>query len=132
MTPIGQTVATSFAIVALIALARCGNEARAQQPGPGDFGFKHDLHHDWYQHLKQPHTGVSCCNGTTPDAPGDCRPTKAYKVGNVWRALIDGEWVNVPPQTVIPSDQSHEPYQAHVCASRYGQIWCFIEKQGGT
>jgi hypothetical protein len=116
--------------LAVLAFGAMVDVAYGQQPG--DFGYRHDLHHDWYQHLKQPATGVSCCNGTTPDAPGDCRPTKAYKVGDTWKALLDGEWVTVPPQTVIPSDQSHEPYQAHICASRYGQIWCFIEKQGGT
>lgn len=104
----------------------------AQQPGPGDFGYRHQLHHDWYKDLKQPHTGASCCNGTTADAPGDCRPTKAYKVGDQWKALLDGEWVSVPYNVVIRSDKSHEPYQAHICATRYGLIYCFIEKQGGT
>ena len=105
---------------------------RAQQPGPGDFGYRHQLHHDWYKDLKQPGTGYSCCNGTTPDQPGDCRPTRGYKVGNKWRALLEGQWVDVPPEVVIPADQSHEPYQLHICASRSGLIYCLIEKQGGT
>ncbi len=106
---------------------------RAQQPGPGDFGFRHDLHHDWYKDLKQPgNPYASCCSGTEPGVPGDCRPTKAYKIGDRWRALLDGEWVMVPPDVVLPSSFNKEPYQASICANKYRLIYCFIEKEGGT
>lgn len=101
-------------------------------PGPGDFGFRHDLHHDWYKDLKQPGTSHSCCNGTAPGTPGDCRPTRAYKKGDQWMALIDGKYYPVPSRVVLPSRHSLEPYQAHVCASKARVIYCFIEKEGGT
>ena len=32
----------------------------------GTHGQGHAESHDWYQELKQPGTGYSCCNGTPP------------------------------------------------------------------
>ena len=126
-----QTILVSFAIVALIALARCGNEPRAQQPGPGDFGFHHHLHHDWYSN-KFNRIGRSCCNGTTADKPGDCRPTRAYKQGDTWFALVDGEYKPVPDYAIMPDGSNEEPFQASVCANQFSkEIDCFFKKEGG-
>ena len=44
----------------------------------GHRGESHAENHDWYQELKQPGTGLSCCNGTVNGVEGDCRPTRAY------------------------------------------------------
>jgi hypothetical protein len=41
-------------------------------------------------------------------------------------------WTDVPPNLVIPSSKSREPYQAHICATRSRMIYCFVEKEGGT
>lgn len=124
-------------VVTLAALFSYNSEA---QLGPGDFGFHHHENHDWYKDLTAPKTGWSCCNGTSEDSSvvGDCRPTKAYKVGDTWMALIDGEWYPVPQDIIIKSDKNHEPYQAHICASKSRNamgvpyMYCFIEKEGGT
>ena len=68
----------------------------------GHHGQGHAENHDWYQGLKQPGTGFSCCNGTANGVEGDCRPTRAYlnDDGN-WYALLDGNWVPVPPRVVL-------------------------------
>src|SRR6185369_2821044 len=116
--------------------------AHAQQPG--DHGFQHGRNHDWYKDLKQPGTAASCCNGDSPEKEGDCRPTRAFRIvegqrcggypalPGQWCAFIDGFWTPIPFSRVLTSDNSKEPYIAHVCASRSGVIYCFIEKEGGT
>jgi hypothetical protein len=45
----------------------------------GHHGQGHAENHDWYQELKQPGTGFSCCNGTINGVEGDCRPTRAAR-----------------------------------------------------
>jgi hypothetical protein len=45
----------------------------------GHHGQGHAESHDWYQELKQPGTGFSCCNGTVNGVEGDCRPTAAAR-----------------------------------------------------
>lgn len=91
----------------------------------GIHGQGHAQNHDWYQQLKQPGTGYSCCNGTANGIEGDCRPTRAY-IGDdgIWRALIDGRWVSVPPRVVL-KDLAPDG-RSHICASRSGLIYCFL------
>lgn len=104
---------------------------RAQQPGPGDFGYHHQLHHDWYKD-KFNRIGRSCCNGTTADQPGDCRPTKAYIRDGQWFALVDGEYRPVPDHAIMPRGSNHEPFQFSVCANKYTkEIDCFFEQESG-
>jgi len=96
----------------------------------GHHGNGHAQNHDWYQQLKQPGTGYSCCNGTMTSPQGttiegDCRPTRAYMGDDgVWRALIDGKWVTVPPRVVL--QQLAPDGRSHICASRSGLIFCFL------
>ena len=96
---------------------------------PGDargrHGEGHAENHDWYQGLKQPGTGFSCCNGTTNGVEGDCRPTRAYlnDDGN-WYALLDGNWIPVPPRVVLK--QLAPDGSSHICASKSGLIYCFL------
>ena len=85
--------------------AAVGLRSHAQVPaddrGLGQHGQGHAEHHDWYKELKQPGTGFSCCNGTINGIEGDCRPTRAYVTDDgTWRAMIDGQWVLVPPRVV--------------------------------
>jgi hypothetical protein len=91
----------------------------------GRHGQGHAENHDWYQQLKQPGTGFSCCNGTTNGIEGDCRPTRAYlnDDGN-WYALLDGRWVPVPPRVVLK--QLAPDGSSHICASKSGLIYCFL------
>ena len=88
-------------------------------------GQGHAENHDWYQELKQPGTGFSCCNGTANGVEGDCRPTRAYlnDDGN-WYALLDGNWVPVPPRVVLK--QLAPDGSSHICASKSGLIYCFL------
>jgi hypothetical protein len=91
----------------------------------GHHGHGHAENHDWYKELKQPGTGYSCCNGSSNGVEGDCRPTRAFLGDDgMWHALIDGEWVIVPPRVVL---QSLAPDgNSHICASRSGLIYCFL------
>lgn len=94
----------------------------------------HTQNHDWYQHLKQPGTGFSCCNGSV-ESGGDCRAVRARRDENgQWYADLDGTGQNmtpVPPRVVLHPSQNQQPFQAHVCASKSGMIYCFLEPQGG-
>src|SRR5258708_3130958 len=79
-----RCVLSVFACASLL----IGTVALAQD---GHHGRGHAERHDWYQQLKQPGTGFSCCNGTTNGIEGDCRPTRAYLGDDgTWRAPIDG------------------------------------------
>jgi len=85
----------------------------------------HVQNHDWYQELKQPGTGLSCCNGTTNGIEGDCRPTRAYlNDDGQWYALLNGRWVPVPPRVVLK--QLAPDGSSHICASKNGMIYCFL------
>ena len=91
----------------------------------GHHGQGHAEHHDWYQQLKQPGTGFSCCNGTTNGVEGDCRPTRAYlNDDGSWYAFLDGRWVPVPPRVVLK--QLAPDGRSHICASKSGLIYCFL------
>lgn len=93
--------------------------------GDGWHGQGHAENHDWYQQLKQPGTGYSCCNGTTNGVEGDCRPTRAYlNDDGQWYAQVDGRWVLVPPRVVL--QQLAPDGRSHICASKSGMIYCFL------
>jgi hypothetical protein len=112
----------SRSVVSIFAAAAIAGPVIAQQ---GNHGQGHSENHDWYQELKQPGTGYSCCNGTINGIEGDCRPTRAYLTDEgQWRALIDGKWVLVPPRAVLK--QLAPDGRSHVCASRSGVIYCFL------
>jgi len=91
----------------------------------GWHGQGHAENHDWYQQLKQPGTGYSCCNGTINGVEGDCRPTRAYlNDDGQWYAQVDGRWVLVPPRVVL--QQLAPDGRSHICASKSGMIYCFL------
>ncbi len=122
------------ALVALMLGAQIGHVATAygQTPGPGDMGFGHHENHDWYREMKQPGTNMSCCNGDSPDNPGDCRITFAHiDDQGRWHALLDGRWVIVPQRSVMPKGSNKQPFSASICASATGVIYCFFEKDTG-
>ena len=109
-------VALAFLLAAGVAAAQSGrhNDGHAQQ-------------HDWYQELKQPGTGYSCCNGTVNGILGDCRPTRAYQDDDgAWHALMDGKWVKIPPRVIFPQATLSPDGRSHICASRSGMIFCFL------
>jgi hypothetical protein len=107
-----------------IAASSVAQDGRGDDP-TGQHGQGHVENHDWYQELKQPGTGYSCCNGTMNGIEGDCRPTRAYLTEEgQWRALIDGQWVLIPPRAVLK--QLAPDGRSHICASRSGMIYCFL------
>jgi hypothetical protein len=94
-------------------------------PDQGRYGQGHAENHDWYQELKQPGTGLSCCNGTINGIEGDCRPTRAYLNNDgLWYAFLNGRWVPVPPRVVLK--QLAPDGSSHICASKSGMIFCFL------
>ena len=110
--PLAPQVA-AWLIVALLAQTAA---ARAQE---GWQGMGHAQHHEWYKELMQPATGLSCCNGR------DCRPTRAYVDSHGWwRAMINGRWKRVPPETVLKTVAPDG--NSHICADEEGHIHCFV------
>jgi hypothetical protein len=104
----------------------------ACEPGWGQSGNHNDGHserHDWYLHLKQPHTGHSCCTRMSNDGKsGDCRPVRAWLDDDgTWIAVVDGRQMRVPEHVIIRTPgANHEPIYAHACVSAYGLWWCFL------
>ena len=119
-----RPVVLSLALLAIVGLSAAAQDSSSRE-AQGWHGQGHAQNHDWYQELKQPGTGYSCCNGTTNGTEGDCRPTRAFMDDDgVWRALVDGRWVPVPPRVVLK--QLAPDGRSHICASRSGLIYCFL------
>jgi hypothetical protein len=76
----------------------------------GMHGHGHDQLHAWYETLRQPGTGYSCCNNK------DCRPTTARTRGETIEVLVDGEWTVVPPSTIL--NENSPDLNTHVCAPK--------------
>jgi hypothetical protein len=77
----------------------------------GAHGEGHDTMHHWYQTLKQPLTGMSCCNNE------DCRPTVSRVVGETVEVMVDGEWTAVPHEKIVKTPSPD--LGSHVCAPKY-------------
>ena len=97
--------------------------------GPrGDHGVGHDYLHAWYETLKQPGSGMSCCNNQ------DCRPTSSRVVGENVQVEVDGEWTTVPPDKILNAQAPD--LGAHVCAPKAsslypkGYVFCVILGNG--
>jgi hypothetical protein len=121
--------APGFLLVCAIAfVGAVGARGQNGQPfgdAQGRHGAGHAENHDWYQKLKQPQTGYSCCSGSANGVDGDCRPTRAYlNDDGIWYAMIDGRWVPVPPRVVL--QQLAPDGRSHICASKSGMIYCFL------
>ena len=117
---------TALSMAAALLLAQSVAAQDHQHSPMGRHGQGHAENHDWYQLLKQPGTGYSCCNALTDKNPnGDCRPTRAYLHDDgTWRAMVDGRWIPVPPRVVL-KDLAPDG-RSHICASKAGMIFCFI------
>jgi hypothetical protein len=123
-----QRAFVSVALACMLGGASILTPAFSQDSHRPDHGLRSEGHaenHDWYQELKQPGTGFSCCNGTINGVEGDCRPTRAYlNDDGQWYALLEGRWVVVPPRVVLK--QLAPDGRSHICASRSGLIYCFL------
>ncbi len=88
----------------------------------GSHGDGHAQHHDWYRDLRQPGSGISCCNRQ------DCRPVRAYvDEDGRWHALVQGRLVGIPWYVILK--QSAPDGGSHLCMSQTGVVYCFVPGQ---
>ncbi len=73
----------------------------------------------WFQGLRQPGTGMSCCS------IADCRQTEFRMAGSHYEALIDGEWRPIPPTSILERTDNPTGH-AVVCYTPGLGIMCFI------
>lgn len=90
---------------------------------------------DWFQSLKQPRSGKSCCD------IADCTRTRAEWRQGTWFAEILGKWREVPADTIVQKPPSLDG-DAYVCTgysltmtlSRQYEapyIYCFVPPDYG-
>jgi hypothetical protein len=73
----------------------------------------------WFQGLRQPGTGMSCCSIS------DCRQTDFRITGGHYEALVEDQWREVPADAVL--ERSDNPTgRAVVCYTPSRGIMCFI------
>ena len=76
--------------------------------------------HGWFESLKQPGSGVSCCS------IADCRPVEYRLVAEGYEAYLDAKWVHVPDDRVLHGT-SNPMARGIVCRSPIsGTILCFV------
>jgi len=76
--------------------------------------------HGWFESLKQPGSGVSCCS------IADCRPAEYRLVADGYEAYLDAKWVRVPDEKVLHG-MSNPMARGIVCRSPIsGTILCFV------
>lgn len=73
----------------------------------------------WFQSLRQPGTGMSCCS------MADCRPAEFRIQGGHYQALVMGKWQDVPPAVVLQRTDNPTG-RAIVCFTPYRGIMCFV------
>ncbi len=121
-----STLPAVWIIIAFFAVL--SPETVRSQDQHGMHGHGHDGLHSWYLTLKQPGSGMSCCNNE------DCRPTMSRVVDNAVQVEIDGEWTNVPPEKIVKTPSPD--LGSHVCAPKQnkklpkGHIYCVILGSG--
>lgn len=79
----------------------------------------------WLKSLKQPVTGMSCCDVS------DCRAA-AYRDqadGTYIAQLPDGTWTPVPREKVL--DKLSIDGDAYLCAGPRGTVYCFVPPSRG-
>jgi hypothetical protein len=73
----------------------------------------------WFQGLRQPGTGISCCS------VADCRLTDFRTQGDHYEAMIDGQWREVPATTILERIENPTGH-AVVCYTPARGIMCFV------
>jgi len=73
----------------------------------------------WFQSLRQPGTGVSCCS------IADCRLTEYRSNAEGYEALIAGRWLAVPAERVL-QNVDNPTGRAVVCYLPGRGILCFV------
>lgn len=88
----------------------------------------HAKHHDeLYKSLKQPGTGMSCCNNN------DCRPVPHRATAAGIEFFVHGRWLMPPTSKLI---ERHDIEQSHWCGVGEGSAapitYCAIVPRGGV
>ena len=100
-------------VLALAALLSRGGEAAP--PEGADSALA-----PWFESLKQPGSGVSCCS------IADCRPVEYRLATAGYEALLDARWVRVPDDKILHG-RTNPTGRAQLCRSPIsGAILCFI------
>jgi hypothetical protein len=73
----------------------------------------------WYQSLRQPNTGVSCCS------VADCRAADYRTNGDHYEVLIEDKWVVVPKDKIL-QHIDNPVGRAVVCWTPALGIMCFV------
>jgi len=73
----------------------------------------------WFQSLRQPGTGISCCS------MADCRATEYRTSAFGYEALIEDKWLAVPPDRVL-QHTDNPTGRAIVCYMPGRGILCFV------
>jgi len=105
-----RLLASTFAALGLLA-----GVAAARPPPNADMSLA-----PWFQSLRQPGTGMSCCS------IADCRQTDFRVHNGHYQALIDGVWRSVPPNAVLQRTDNPTG-RAVVCYTPYFGIMCFVK-----
>lgn len=85
---------------------------------------------NWWQSLRQPGTGLSCCN------IADCAYTQARFRQGHWQAKVGDLWRDIPDDKVLKDEVTPDGH-AVVCNGSLSfspspVIYCFIPEAGGT
>ena len=76
--------------------------------------------HGWFESLKQPGSGVSCCS------IADCRPVEYRLATDGYEAYLDAKWVHVPDDKVLHG-LTNPVARGIACRSPIsGTILCFV------
>ena len=73
----------------------------------------------WFQGLRQPDTGMSCCS------IADCRQTDFRTEGSQYDAMVEGEWRGCRRTRSLSGSRNHTGH-AVVCYTPGRGIMCFI------
>lgn len=105
--PLRSLLRAAVLVLAIIALALVALGYGLASAQSGNHGDGHAEHHADYRQW-QDRRGYGCCDDQ------DCRPTRAYvdEYGR-WRAMVDGGWMVVPPDAVLPIPSPDG--RSHVC-----------------
>lgn len=93
--------------IALALLMCLTTTVSAQEAPQGHHGERHAEFHAWYNTLHD-RNGTSCCHDR------DCRPTQSRQHDGKIQVLVDGEWLDVPPDTLL--NKPAPDLGDHVCA----------------
>ena len=106
-----RKIPLSVGAVSLVYLL-CTTGLQAQD---GHLGAGHEKFHYWYNGL-QDRNGTSCCHDR------DCRPTQSRMHEGSLEVQVDGEWMKVPPETVL-TNKTPPDLGDHVCALPRGYMF---------